>query len=40
MDFPQIRNESLKEVAKEYDWKRLARVYDSEIQNITMKVNL
>ena len=40
IDFPQIRNESLKDVAKEYDWKKLARVYDSKLQKITMNINL
>ena len=29
------RNQSLKKVAQEYDWKRLARVYDSEFEKIT-----
>ena len=35
----QIRNESLKEVAKEYDWRRLAKIYDSELEKINIKNN-
>ena len=36
----QIRNQSLKKVAKKYDWERLARVYDTEFEKITHKSNL
>ena len=31
----QIRNQSLKKIAQEYDWKRLAGVYDSKFEKIT-----
>ena len=36
----QIRNQSVKKVAQKYDWKKLARVYDSKLQKITMNINL
>ena len=32
----QIRRKSLVRVAKEYDWKRLARVYDHELEKIIL----
>ena len=32
----QIRNQSLKKIAQEYDWKRLAGVYDSKFEKITL----
>ena len=36
----KIRSKSLTKVAQEYDWKKLARVYDSEFEKITQKSNL
>ena len=32
----QIRNQSLKKEAQKYDWKKLARVYDYELEKITL----
>ena len=34
----QIRNQSLKKIAGDYDWRILAPVYDSEFEKITIKV--
>ena len=30
----QIRGKSLTKIAQDYDWKKLARVYDSEFEKI------
>ena len=36
----QIRGKSLTKIAQEYDWKKLARVYDTEFEKITQKSKL